>query len=137
MPHLLILLLLNRYSLLVLRHREALLAVPVIFPPNSSTAAFKSSLFLLSLPTANSFMPVRGLSTRQKRYYQLLSLLQYETQFLINVFTLFRPSQFSWIYADITNIFKYFLYIFFSHLKVFPLAVAQLVHWKHSAEVRL
>lgn len=52
----------NLNLLLELRQSEALLAVAVIFPPSSSTATFRSSLFLLSLPTATSFMPVRGLS---------------------------------------------------------------------------
>ena len=53
------------HSLLVLRQREALLAVLVIFPPRSSTAVFSSSLFLESLPTVSNFIPVRGLSTEQ------------------------------------------------------------------------
>lgn len=43
-------------------HNVALLAVVVIFPPNSSTMFFTSSLFLDSFPRARIFMLASGLS---------------------------------------------------------------------------
>lgn len=51
-------------SLLVLMHREALLAVPVSFPPSFSTMAFTSSLFRDSFPRVRIFMLASGLSVR-------------------------------------------------------------------------
>lgn len=50
------------HSLLVLMHRDALLAVPVSFPPSFSTVAFTSSLFRASFPRVRIFMLDSGLS---------------------------------------------------------------------------
>lgn len=52
-------------SLLVLMHREALLAVPVNFPPSFSIMAFTSSLFRESFPRVRIFMLDNGLSGKE------------------------------------------------------------------------
>lgn len=52
-------------SLLVLMHREALLAEPVSLPPSLSTVAFTSSLLRDSFPSARIFMLASGLSGRE------------------------------------------------------------------------
>lgn len=54
-------------SLLVLMHRDALLTVPVNFPPSFSIVAFTSSLFRDSFPRVRIFMLDNGFSGMEEQ----------------------------------------------------------------------
>lgn len=52
-------------------HKEALLAVPVTFPPSFSTVAFTSSLFRDSFPKVRIFMFDSGLSGMREETFEV------------------------------------------------------------------